>query len=199
MNIRLQRRARRNGLAGGTDYATAEQFESLFESKWEALLRLALLLTASSEKAEQTLSLALRDCKLAGSVSADWIVPWARRAIVRSAIQLVFPSVSASATQTPNGDCYDGNSLAIPASTALGVDVPSIVKLPDFERLVFVITVLEHISIQDCALLVARSRKEVWDAQKHAMRLSTFAEHGLHASVEDGPTEGDMRGKLFEN
>ena len=187
------------GLACRTDYATAEEFESLFESKRGPLLHLAMLLTANSEMAAQILRLALRDCRFNGSVSADWILPWARRTIVRNAIRVVFPPISALATQTTNDDVHHGISLAIPAATTLRVDVPSIVKLPDLERLVFVITVLEHISLQDCALFLARSTKEVCDAQMRAMRLSTLAEHGRNDSFKDGEADPDTWEKLFDN
>lgn len=200
MGTRLQSRTRRNGLGVWTDYATAEEFESLFESKREPLLRLALLLTASSEKAEQSLSFAMRDCRLNGSVAPDWILTWARRAIVRNAIQLVFPPVSASATQTLNDDGHDGKLLGISAAISIRVDLPSIVKLPDFERLVYVITVLERSSIQDCALLLARSPKEIRDAQKRAIGIASFLEHDFNVPSEDGAAEvDDTCGKLIEN
>ena len=200
MNIRSQRGTRGDSLAHRIKYATAEDFENLFESNRDALHRLALLLTATSSKAEQSLVLALRDCRLSGSVSEDWIFPWARRAIVRNAIQLVLPPASASGTQTLNGDANNSSSLAIQALPSLRVDFRTVPKLPDFERLVFVITVLEHISIQDCALLLARSPKEVHDAQKYAMQISIFAEHGPNSSsFDDGATQRDTCGQLFEN
>lgn len=174
MRTDLLSRTRRNGSGRWPDYATAEEFESLFEHQRQPLLRLALLLTANSEKAEQSLGFALRDCRLNGSVATDWIITWARRAIVRNAIQLVSPPVSVSATQTLNDDGHDGKMLGISGTISICVDVPSIVKLPDFERLVYVITVLERSSIQDCALLLARSPKEVRDAQKRALAIAAF-------------------------
>ena len=200
MNIHVQRNTRRIGLAGWANYATAEEFESLFESKRASLLRLAFLLTASSEKAEQNLGLALQECRLNGSVAIDWILPWARRAIVRSAIQLVLPPVSALAARTPNGDHHDGNSQATTELTSRRVDVQSILKLPEFERLVFVITVLEGSSIQDCALLLARSPKEVRDAQKRAIGIASFLEHDFNVPSQGGAAQvDDPCGKLFEN
>ena len=187
-------------MAGPTDYATAEEFASLFESEREPLFRLAWLLTASSEKAEQGLSLALSDCRLNGSVSTDWIFSWARRAIVRNAIQLILRPELALSAQNPNGDGHYGNSQAISAATTHRIDDLSILKMPDFVRLVFVITVLEHMSIQDCALLMGRSPKEVLDAQKRAMRISSFPERDFNASFEGGEAErDDTCEKLFDN
>lgn len=175
MNIRAQGRTRGNGAHNGMSYATAEDFGTLFESKRDALRRLALLLTGSSEMVEQTLSLALKDCRLNGSVSTDWMLQWARRAIVRNAIHLVLPPAATAATE--NHDQRHDDSRSMKAATALPTDIPSILRMPDFERLVFVITVLEHISLQDCALLMDRSPKEVRDAQNRSMCLSAFAEH----------------------
>ena len=200
MGTGLRSSTRRNGLGGWTDYATAEEFESLFESKREPLLRLALLLTASSEKAAQSLSFAMRDCRLSGSVAPDWILTWARRAIVRNAIQLVFAPVSASATQTLNDAGHDGKLPGSSTAISIRTDVPSIMKLPDFERLVYVITVLERSSIQDCALLMARSPKEVQDAQQRAIAIASLLEHHFNVHSEDGTAEvGDTCGKLIED
>jgi len=199
MSISIRRSSRRNREGSWTDYATPEEFERLFESKREPLLRLALLLTGSVEKAELSLTHALRDCRLNGSVSTDWILPWARRAIVRNAIELVCLPVSASRALPMNGDGAGGNSQAVPAATSLQENIASIEKLPDFERLVLIMTVLEHISIQDCALLLARSLKEVWDAQKRAKHLLAFVAHGANASFKHGPAERYTCGKQFEN
>jgi hypothetical protein len=44
----------------------------------------------------------------------------------------------------------------------------AILDLPDFDRLVFVICVLERYSILDCALLLRRSPKDVHDARVRA-------------------------------
>lgn len=191
MSIGLKHENRRNVFAGRTDYATSEQFESLFKSRREPLLRLALLLTASSEKAAQSLTLALRDCTLNGSVSTDWIFLWARRAVVRNAAQLVFRKELVSHARNPDGNCHHGNSQVNSAETTRRIDIPSILKMPEFERLVFVITVLEHSSIQDCALLMGQSPKEICDAQKRAMGMSFLAEYEFNVPSEDGATEGD--------
>jgi hypothetical protein len=199
MSIGLQRGARRNREGGWTDYVTPEEFERLFESKREPLLRLALLLTGSVEKAELSLTHALRDCRLNGSVSTDWVLPWARRAIVRNAIELVRLPVSVSRALPMNGDGAGGNSQAVTAATSLHEDIASIEKLPDFERLVLIMTVLEHISIQDCALLLGRSLKEVCDAQKRATHLLAFVASGANASFKNGPAERYTCGKHFEN
>jgi len=200
MSIGLKRENRRNRLAEHTDYATAEQFESLFESKREPLLRLALLLTANSERAEQNLALALRDCRLNGSVSTDWIFLWARRAVIRNAIQQVYRRESVSHARNPNSDCHFDGLQANSTQKTRRIDDPSILKMPEFERLVFVITVLEHISIQDCALLMGQSPKEVCDAQKRAMGIPSFAKHEFTVSYKDGATTMDETCReLFEN
>lgn len=198
MNIRIRFRSRGDGAPHGASYATAEEFASLFESKRDVLRRLALLLTASSEMAEQTLSLALEDCRSNGSVSTDWMLQWARRAIVRNAIHLLLPPATTSAMQ--NDDHRHDNSQPIKVPTALPTDIPSILRMPDFERLVFVITVPEHIPLQDCALLMDRSPKEVSDAQDRSLCLSAFAERDDQVSFEGRVAGGDSPcGSLFEN
>jgi len=139
--------------------------------------------------AERALSLALTDCRLNGSVSTDWMLQWARRMIVRNAIHLVPPPAKTSATQ--NHEQRHDDSRSIKVATALPADIPSILKMPDFERLVFVITVLEHISLQDCALLMGRWPKEVSDAQGRSICLSAFAEYDDQVSFKGRVAGGD--------
>lgn len=200
MTNRSQNTTKTNGVAGWTDYATPEDFDSLFESKRDSLFRLALLLTGSAEKALQSLSLALRDCKLNGSVSTGWTLPWARRAIVRNAIQLISRPPSDQHRLASKDDSSEGRRQAIRVGTLLRIDISSIENLPDFERLVLVITVLEHISIQDCALLLAQLPKQVREAQERAMLMASVVKHDFKRSVEGAAgTSDSLCGKLLEN
>jgi hypothetical protein len=55
-----------------------------------------------------------------------------------------------------------------------------ILDLPDLERLVFVICVLERLSVLDCALLLKRSPKDVCEAIARAANRVAFAEGHSH-------------------
>ncbi len=151
-----------------SEYDTPEEFRDLFASRGPALLHLAFQLTANSKAAQQCLTVALGDCLSNSSVSKEWIGTWARRAVVRRAIRLIVDTEGPPPAGTPVGQ----EALIRMRPRSFGMEpVPDlhIMVLRDFERLVFVICILEGYSIQDCALLLGRSRKDVYDAQSRAM------------------------------
>jgi hypothetical protein len=64
----------------------------------------------------------------------------------------------------------------------------AILSLPDFDRLVFVICVLERYSILDCALLLTRSPKDVNEARVRASnQVASFEERNHHESTTTSP------------
>jgi DNA-directed RNA polymerase specialized sigma24 family protein len=52
----------------------------------------------------------------------------------------------------------------------------AVLELPDFDRLVFVMCVLERLSFLDCALLLRKSPKDVCEAMARAANRVAFAE-----------------------
>jgi hypothetical protein len=157
-------------------YATADDFEMLFTTKMTDLFRLSLNLTADTEKAECCLILAMRECSANSAVAKEWALIWARRMVVRNAICMVLdkeytiPSEIHSEVASDFRLQPNKNRLE-----ALRGD-PAILELPDFDRLVFVICVLEGYSILDCALLLKRSPKDVNDARGRAVNRVVSAE-----------------------
>jgi hypothetical protein len=146
---------------GRGEYASKDEFASIFECEQAGLQRLALLLTADSEAAKRCLICSFRDCVASISVSREWVVSWSRRVVIRNAISLLMGSEGQSFINT-NDDAvnklitfFSGDS---PGALA---EYESILELPEFERLIFVICVLEHYSVHDCALLLGRSPREI--------------------------------------
>jgi len=150
-------------------YASKEEFVSLFESERMVLQGLALLLTASSEAAERCLSLALQECIANSSVSKDWMLAWARRMIIRNAINVVMEPEEHLFTRL-SGNAETG-SIVFSEDGSLDQIANShlILALPDFDRLVFVICILERHPIQDCALLLDRPPREINEARQRAI------------------------------
>ena len=148
------------------EYAGKEEFVSLFERERVGLQRLALLLTANSEAAKQCLIRSFRECIASSSVSKEWILSWTRRMIIRNAISLVIGPESQSFVNT--NDDADNGVIAFFPDDPLGAiaESESIFDLPEFDRFVFVICVLERCSIQDCALLLGRSPRDVNEARQ---------------------------------
>ena len=141
--------------------ARKDEFVSVFDCERAGLQRLALLLTANSEAAKRCLIRAFRGCIASSSVSKEWILSWTRRVIVRNAISLVMGSGDQSFVDT-NDDADCGLPAIFPDdSVGAFAESESILDLPEIERFVFVICVLERYSIHDCALLLGKSPREV--------------------------------------
>lgn len=148
------------------EYARKDEFVSVFDRERAGLQRLALLLTANSEAAKRCLIRAFRECIASSSVSKEWILSWTRRMVIRNAISLVMGPGDQSFVNT--NDDADNGLIAISPDDSLGAfaESESILDLPEFERFVFVICVLERYSIHDCALLLGKSPREV-NAVRH--------------------------------
>jgi len=143
------------------EYASKEEFGSAFECEQARLQTLALSLTANSETAKQCLIRAFRECIASSSVSKEWVLCWARRAVIRNAIRLVMGPDGQSFVN-PNDD-PDNGLIVFSPDDSLGeiATAESILNLPELDRFVFVICVLERYSIHDCALLLGKSPAEI--------------------------------------
>lgn len=146
-------------IAGRCEYAHKEDFVSVFDRERVGLHRLAQLLTGNSEIARRCLALAFRECIMSDSVSKGWVLSWARRTVIRNAIRLLTRGQSLSST------CAESHN----GSPAFALEAPCvadgsewILGLPECDRLVYVICVLERYSTQDCALLLGKSVRDIY-------------------------------------
>jgi len=148
------------------EYARKEEFVGVFECERVGLQRLALLLTANSETAKRCLSRAFRECIASTLVSKEWVVSWTRRMVIRNAINLVIGPEGRSFVTT-NDEVDDGFVAFSPDDTLDAIAASeSVLDLPEFERFVLVICVLERYSIHDCALLLGRSPRDISEARQ---------------------------------
>ena len=149
------------GTTNGKDpYAAAEDFEQFFANQNTDLFRLSLQLTADAEKAERCLILAMRDCFFRSNVLKDRVGTWARRMVMRNAIRLVWGRSNDILVES-GSEFHSQPSYC--SLEALRESV-AILTLPDLERLAFVICILERYSILDCALLLRKAPREVYEA-----------------------------------
>ena len=169
--------------SGRSGYATAEDFRELFTEAPNGLYMLSLLLTANHEKAEQCFVAGLQDCADGNTVFREWAVMWARRVIVRNAIRIMtphngLPQLTQSAHQSA------GNRRVL---EMLVQDVPfaSILSLNDFERFVYVLTVIERFSDQECVVLLGISLKEMRETRATAVQHVSDFERALTKSTMD--------------
>jgi hypothetical protein len=146
-----------------TPYASSGDFHRIFHEEKDGLYRLSFLLTADREKAQQCFVAGLEDSVKENSVFREWARSWARRAIIQCAVRVINPrpthenvaSGFNSGGKTPAGE---------PPETA------AVLELAPFERFVYVISVLEHHSEQECSILLGCSRRDVIAARLRAVQ-----------------------------
>jgi DNA-directed RNA polymerase specialized sigma24 family protein len=162
-------------------YATRADFCRIFKEQMDRLYLLSYLLTADEAIAEKCFVRGLHGSTKSNVVFKEWADYWARRTIIRKAIQLVKPvpgetqAISAAANRkAPN----------IPAELA------AVTQVPVFERFVFVMSVLERYSDQECALLLHCMRADVAAARTRALQqigASAELRRGLAEIREEKP------------
>ena len=166
-------------------YASSEDFCRLFEKEMESLYLLSLLLTGQHSLAERCFVDSLEDSRNGNLVFKEWALAWARRSIIQRAIQMIRPQTiqNRRSNLAPDG----GVSRAITQPT----EIANIVCLPQFERFVFVISVLEHYSPQECSLLLDCTRSDVIATRTSALQQITLAAEILCKVVSsDSDEEG---------
>jgi hypothetical protein len=144
-------------------YATAASFIEIYNEEMHSLLLLSILLTADPEKAEQCFAGALEECLHGIDVFMEWARLWARRAIIKRAIKLVNPVPEQPECQTLTG--IQGHST--PANDNL---IGAIFTLGAFERFVFVVSLLERQSDEDCSALLGCRRRDLQLARVQALK-----------------------------
>jgi DNA-directed RNA polymerase specialized sigma24 family protein len=145
-----------------TRYATSADFCRIFYEEMNSLYLLSFLLTADCARAEKCFLQSLENAARGRSVFREWARSWARRMIIHNAIRLIEPRAA------------DGNSSLDPASrisvTRVQAEIAGVIELPGFERFVFVLSVFEGFSDQECSLLVNCTRREVVTGRNCALR-----------------------------
>lgn len=146
-------------------YAMPADFCRLFAREMNHFYLLAYLLTANQAQAESCFVQGLEDAANSNRVFSEWAERWARRMIIQNAIQIAHPN------QAVGRPSSAGSSVQV-ASAALEV----ITQLPALERFVFVMSVLERYSDQDCSLLLDCTRGDVVAARTRALQLVASSE-----------------------
>jgi hypothetical protein len=179
-------------------YASSDDFRRVFSEDMNSLYLLSFLLTADREKAEQCFVSGLEDAVDGNPVFQEWARSWARRVIIVNAVRAINPQPieenarSSSATVSTNG-------RTPPVQPA---EIAAVLALEPFERFVYVITVLERYSDQDCSLLLGCARRDVVAARTRAFEQigSAMASHSsqLTSASSEKPTSEDRNSSLLE-
>jgi hypothetical protein len=139
---------------GPMRYATKEDFCRIFKADMNRLYLLSFLLTGNHPSAERCFVSGLDDSAKA-PVFKEWAESWARRTIIRNAIQAIRPRP-------------DRNTSSLGQGTSEPARVAAVVELSAFDRFVFVMAVLEGYSDHECSLFLDCSRDEVIAARTRA-------------------------------
>jgi hypothetical protein len=151
----------KNARSRTIECATRQDFRRIFSEDMSALHTLAFLLTADGRKAERCFVAGLDESVDGNPVFRQWARSWSKRAIIRNAVKLMTPS---------SGDHDPPSCSAMsPARNEQEALIHRVIKLPPFERFVFVISVLEGHSLSDSASLLGCTTTELAEARARAL------------------------------
>ena len=163
-------------------YATADDFRKLFAEDMNSLHLLAFLLTGNHESAEQCFISGIEDCAQCSSVFQQWARSWARRVIIQNAIRMI----------APRPRCQDGSIHETPSAVSHNEQKSDqnamwtgVLALENFERFVFVISVLEGYGDRECAALLGCAVLEVGQARARAsQQIADFGRTSVQPADE---------------
>lgn len=151
-----------------TPYASSEDFRQVFDEHMNSLYLLAFLLTADQKKAEQCFVSGLEDAVDGSPVFKEWAHSWARRAVTLNAVRVLSPRLAdGDDSGRSSSDPADSNERAL--SDGQQAEIAAILELKPFERFVYVMTVLERYSDQECSVLLGCTRRDVLATRVRAL------------------------------
>jgi hypothetical protein len=144
-------------------YATCSDFCENFADDLQPLYLLAFLLTGSHNEAEQCFVTTIDDAVTANGVFKGWERAWNRRCLIINAIRRVLSRPIESGWKRDAGCSLDGKS-----GGRYGINVVAGLS-PPLQRFVFVMSVLERYSENECALLLGCGPRDVREARIDAL------------------------------
>jgi hypothetical protein len=157
-------------------YSDGEDFRRISIEDLNGLYQLSFLLTGDQTKAEQCSVSGIEDCVNQSGVFREWARSWAKRTIIRTAIRELRPHPIHSG-RCPSASVPSHSQQSSRSGEYFEAD--AVLQLKDFERFVFVMSVLEHYTQHDCAFLLACSISEVREARLRALEDLASAHHVL--------------------
>jgi len=146
-----------------TQYASSDDFCRIFYEETGELHQLSFLLTGDQAKAEQCFVSGLESSARGNRVFKEWARSWARRTIIQCAVRVINPRPMEKGSLSSSSS--SGNTWA-----AEHGELAAILELRPFERFVYVMSVLERYSDQDCSVLLGCARQDVIAARTRALQ-----------------------------
>jgi DNA-directed RNA polymerase specialized sigma24 family protein len=159
----------------GNLYASHEDFHAIFNEGRKELYQLSFLLTSDPAKAERCLVSGLEDCVSGNHIFREWARSWAKRTIVQNAIRELKPRPSQS--NSPLSRSMFSNMDEHSRGPGGHFEIDAVLRLADFDRFVFVMSVLEHYSEHECALLLGCSAGDIREGRARALMELAASPH----------------------
>jgi len=154
--------------ARSNEYTTSSDFCHIYVEQMSSLYLLSLLLTTDPQKAEKCFLSGFDESTSNKSVFKEKAHLWARRSIIVSAIRSLYPQ--------PNNDNESNEAMFAPLIGKAPAEVQAypnfarIAGLNAFERFIFIMSILEKYSDQECCLLLGCFRRDVINARTAVIR-----------------------------
>jgi DNA-directed RNA polymerase specialized sigma24 family protein len=159
-----------------TAYAAADDFCRIFAQDMNSLFLLAFLLTGDRKKAEECFASALEDATKSNRIFKDWARSWSQRTIIENAIRMIGPTPEQAPDRRREMATLRAIDTEVQRKGKSDESLDAILSLASFERFVFVMSILERYSDQDCSILLACSRRDVVLARAQAAEhIALFA------------------------
>jgi hypothetical protein len=159
-----------------TAYAAADDFCRIFAQDMNRLFLSAFLLTRDRKKAEECFASALEDATKSNRIFKDWARSWSQRTIIQNAIRMIAPTPGQTADRRREMATLRAIDTGMQRKAKSDASLDAILSLGSFERFVFVMSILERYSDQDCSILLACSRLDVVRARTRAAEhIAVFA------------------------
>ena len=154
--------------ARSNKYATRSNFCHIYVEQTNSLYLLSLLLTGDPQKAEQCFLSGFDESVSNNSVFKERTHLWARRSIIVSAIRLLCPRPN---DENESNEARPSPLIGqVPAEVLVYPNFARIIGLNAFERFVFIMSILEEYSDQECSMLLGCFRRDVISARSAAIQ-----------------------------
>ncbi len=135
-----------------TDTSPQDAPSRLLKGDMKSLFLLSLMLTADVDSAESCFVSTLDDCISMKSSVSEWTNGWTRRVLVHNAIAMLRPTI-------------DDDEHLVRCNLALHPALHAVMRLKNFERFVFVLSILEGYSDHACSVLLGSSSRDIMAAK----------------------------------
>jgi len=159
----------------GSLYASHEDFHTIFNEDRNELYQLSFLLTRDPAQAERCLVSGLEDCVSGNRVFREWVRSWAKRTIVQNTIRELKPRPGKS--NSPLSGAMFPHMDQHSRGPSRHFEIDAVLRLADFDRFVFVMSVLEHYSEHDCALLLGCTAGDIRECRTRTLKELADSPH----------------------